>query len=755
MISAFRIVTGCWIAISWAVFALAQTPDVKPPKDRQDKPAAAKPDATPNAKSNEKTNAKPVDEPPENPAVTALLETKPATPLDCLRTAKVLIEFDREDLARGFLKKALDAGLEPRQLIALGEQVSTATILDFASRPKLQPEGKRLADAVMAAIEARQKDTRRIDGLIRQLQNPSPEKRFEAVVGLQESGDAAINPLVQTLADPARAAEHANVRVALAELGPIIRGPLTAVVEQGDPKLVVQAIAVLGTLKDARIDLCLLTPCWSEKSEPAVREAAAAALRRLTDRVATRDEAVWLLSDAAKGVFERHNLSESDAGRQLWQWDAANRQCTVKVCTPETIARARAARFAADAYTLSPDDPLIRTLYLATMLEAAAHENGLDRLLDAKDPAVVEAKHFGVKTLEELLHYSMAYDHPAAAAAAARLLGQIGRADELLYQDGNVTLLVAAVQSRHRRLCLAAVEAIVHLQPTKPFAGASYVSHALGFFAASKGARSALVACPYLADVQNIAGMLAVAGYEAEISTSGRELLIQASRSPDCELAIIDVTIGRPEIGTLLQQLRHDPRTAQLRVAVIARSGYFAQAEREAKLDPLSKAFGRPHDQKVFEWQLNQLAGVAPEDFVDFQTRQQQAAVALDLLAEITRSPSKFYDIRGVQESLLIALYNPKLSEKAAVVLATVNSPDSQRALVEVASRFTLPLGVRQAAARAFRINTEKHGILLTTDEIRRQYRRYNESEKQDNGTQRVLGQILDCLEINVPKKSG
>ncbi len=76
-----------------------------------------------------------------------------------------------------------------------------------------------------------------------------------------------------------------------------------------------------------------------------------------------------------------------------------------------------------------------------------------------------------------------------------------------------------------------------------------------------------------------------------------------------------------------------------------------------------------------------------------------------------------------------------------------MNSAESQRALVEAASSLTLPLDFRRAAAKAFRQNTEKHGILLTTNEIRQQYRRYNESEKLDAGTQHVLGLILDCIE--------
>ena len=106
-----------------------------------------------------------------------------------------------------------------------------------------------------------------------------------------------------------------------------------------------------------------------------------------------------------------------------------------------------------------------------------------------------------------------------------------------------------------------------------------------------------------------------------------------------------------------------------------------------------------------------------------------------------------------MQDYVIAAVYNPKLAAKAVGVLAVINSAKCQRALVEVASRFTLPLAVRQAAAKAFRKNTQKYGILLTSEEIREQYRRYNESEKLDAATQHVLALILDCLEVGVPKK--
>ena len=68
---------------------------------------------------------------------------------------------------------------------------------------------------------------------------------MEALAGLQEAQGAAIGPLVAVLADPARAAEHANVRTRVGHDGPAGREPLVAVLQSADPKLMVQAILVL------------------------------------------------------------------------------------------------------------------------------------------------------------------------------------------------------------------------------------------------------------------------------------------------------------------------------------------------------------------------------------------------------------------------------------------------------------------------------------------------------------------------------
>ena len=182
-------------------------------------------------------------------------------------------------------------------------------------------------------------------------------------------------------------------------------------------------------------------------------------------------------------------------------------------------------------------------------------------------------------------------------------------------------------------------------------------------------------------------------------------------------------------------------------MGLIARGGYLQRARQVARRDPLALAFSRPHSDESFAWQMEQLTGLGSRAFVDHAQRQRQAAEALDRLLELSGPGNKLYDVHGTQDAVLAALYTPGLGSKAAAVLGNLGTVESQQALVELASRWTQPLEVRRAAVRAFRRNTEARGILLTNRQILRQYERYNQSEKLDQPTQRILGLILDCIE--------
>ena len=158
----------------------------------------------------------------------------------------------------------------------------------------LAPEGKQVADAVLAAAERK----RPIPGdWPRWSVNSRPPRKpvFAPVDGLRRARGAAVGPLVAALADATRAAEHPIVRAMLVELGDDAIEPLLGVLDAADPKLPVQVIPVLAELNVRRAIPFLLAPCTAPQTAPEVRKAATEAVTRLIGHAPTQDEAAQLL----------------------------------------------------------------------------------------------------------------------------------------------------------------------------------------------------------------------------------------------------------------------------------------------------------------------------------------------------------------------------------------------------------------------------------------------------------------------------
>jgi hypothetical protein len=132
---------------------------------------------------------------------------------------------------------------------------------------------------------------------------------------------------------------------------------------------------------------------------------------------------------------------------------------------------------------------------------------------------------------------------------------------------------------------------------------------------------------------------------------------------------------------------------------------------------------------------------------VSIDERRGQAARAVAWLTQMSAAPRGLYNLRRIETSLANAAWDPELGPQAAEILATLGTPGSQRTLVDLASFASQPLELRQAAATAFAASVADFGALLTTGEIQQQYDRYNQSETQDQATQKVLGSILDAVE--------
>ncbi|NQT14708.1 MAG: HEAT repeat domain-containing protein, partial [Planctomycetes bacterium] len=462
---------------------------------------------------------------PNAPGVDAILATNPRTPAERVRAANILADLERPDLARPFLKQVIDAvsGLDEAgqsaALVGLEERFGSTVFTEMASRADLAPEARQLNEAVLSAVRRHVQDPTRLAGFVDQLKDPSAEVRYAAVVQLQRAGSAAVGPLVAVLADASRAAEHANVRAALGQLGSDALDPLIAILESANAKLVVEAIRVLGDLGNDRAVVFLLAPSVSNESDPAVRQAAEAALVRLAGRVSSSEVAVRLLTRRVEEYFERRCAMKEDVDGQVqvWTWDDGSKQLAEKSMLADDASLLFAARLARETHSVAPDNEQIRRLYLAALLEQAAYEKGLDAPLELIEgtPGGRVAE-FGVAVVEDLLRYALKSGHAPVATAAARILGREGNSETLLCRQARAGPLARATCDADRRVRLAAVEAILQLKPPQAFAGSSRVMGTLTYLASSGGAPRALVAGPRTAESQRVGGYLVALGYELD-----------------------------------------------------------------------------------------------------------------------------------------------------------------------------------------------------------------------------------------------
>lgn len=695
----------------------------------------------------------------KNPAVEAILETKPKTPSELLRAAKALADLGRADLAKQHLKQILDAKLTAAQWTALAGEFGSGIFMTLASRDNLAPEATELSKAVFEAAQSQRTDPERIASWIRQLQDSSADARFQALQGLLAAREAAVGPLVAVLADGSRSSEHANVQAALVHFGRDAVAPLLGVLQSPEPAVKTTAIQALTAVNSPQAPIWFLAPATAAGTDPAVREAAREGLAKLRGQVPTAAEAVQLLVQQARRYQERQEpLTETLPGEtELWSWDAEHQAPTLWKGSVAEASRRLALWLAREARSIAPQDETVQVLYLMALLEEARHQQGLDQPLDlSPGTAAAEVAAAGPSVVEKVLRLALDTHHAAAATAAATLLGDLGHSESLLYQGSEPATLVRALRQPERRLRLAAAAAILKLAPVQPFPGSSHLPETLTFLAATRGEPRALVATPTSAEAMRLSGFLGRLGYQVDIAMNGDQAMRLALASPDYVLVYLDATLDRPPLPLLLQQLRHDCRTALLPVAVFAREGEGRRAEHLVRQDSLALAFPRPHDVETVRWQVDQLLALAGREAVAPPERQQQAALALDLLLLMTTDPQQeFYRLKGAEASALTALYVPTLTVPAATFLGALGTAESQQALVELASRGTQPLEVRQAALAAFRQAVQKHGLMLTSEEIRRQYTRYNESEGMDAPSRRVLGLILDCLEAPTRTPTG
>jgi hypothetical protein len=512
----------------------------------------------------------------------------------------------------------------------------------------------------MAAAAAKTNDGQKVAAILNDmLTNPSPEARDLARNDLVATGRAGMVVTLQALANETDANRRDILLRAAVRMDPFVRGPLLAMLDTEDASL---RSSVTELLQHLRVP----------QAAPLLPASSASAERALTHA----------LSQYRAGMQPFELDANNDA--EIWRWcDAAKTLSSARV--PSDDARIIwMSRLAQQRAWLEPKNAdFVRTAMLLT-LEAGALLNYAEQAgLAACSPTSSESFFQNLTSAEpQLLNRLLAGALEAGYSnAAIALIDELkSRRDPrvLFTADAKPSPLADALHSSNRRVRFAALEAIMAINPTSPYPGASRVPEALVWFAGASGERVAVVAMPSLAAATNLAGKLNASQLYAEATNFGLDAVIIARQSPDLEMVFVDHDIDGRGVRDALYELRIHPTTGQVPIAILAADGELMAAEKLAgeheRIIAVPRLHSAEHLTRVAE-QLQQLAGRDATTPDERLAEADQASRWLDQL-EATR---RFYTIRRPaqlqQPSLRPAAQPPASPTSASLPEAELPAP--------------------------------------------------------------------------------
>ncbi|HEY3393486.1 MAG TPA: hypothetical protein VGK58_12315 [Lacipirellulaceae bacterium] len=686
--------------------AIAACPFVyaQPPEDA----AAAAPPADADAPPADDAGA-PIE---TDPAVLAILELPREEPADYFRAIIVLIELDRPELAKPILEQLVQLQLNDAQRAALVEQFGSRSMLLLARTKELGPAAVEFAEVSTTAAANAARDPRRLATLIQQVVAGSAEERQLAINDLAAAGQPGVTATLEALARETDPARRGALSRAAMQMEPLVIGPLLAMLSTKDPAL--------------RADVSrLLTHLRATEAAPFLAARSASAERALLEAIENYSAGVPVFSPDEAGQVE------------LWHWNDATKKL-VSARYPADEARviwiARLSRALAAARPDNREYLRQAWLYVA---EAAGLTGG----------AKVSFSRASTNFISDVLADALEHDFAHAAIAAASELGRRRDSQVLYTADSRPSPLANALVHPSRKVQFAALTAIMAIDPTSPYPGSSRLPEALARFAASTGERRAVVAMPTHVAASDLAGMLAAHGVDADATNNGRDAVDIALRTSDLEMIFVDMDILVPGIRQVLYELRASGPTGDVPIAILAGEGELEAAERLAEEHYRIIAVPRLHSSEVVARTVAELIALAGRDAASANERAAQARQAMNWIESLLSKNRPFYELDYATPAIVTSLYRADGTVPATAALRRLGTPESQRALLEIANRPSLPKAQRLEAVAAFRTSVAENGVLLTSDEIIAQYHRYNASARADVDTQQILGAVLDAIE--------
>jgi hypothetical protein len=633
-----------------------------------------------------------------------LFAKEPQTPLELWDAVDYLLRTGQTKKALPYLDKFVKGKPDDATLEAIRKRYGYVSVLRLADQTETQKFAQPLTEAMMAAEHKAATDPKRIEGYVAALTRTVEEQDY-AVRALRRAGADAVPFVVESLSRPGLSAE--DRRKTLNNVGRLDRSafpPLAAVLESPDPILAADAATALGSIGDKRSIPHLTLAASSPAAGGTLRQAAQAAIARLTGRSfqAQPRTPVEVLTDAA-WRFHRHQVDLGAEPVTVWSWDKEKKAPVSAKVTRSEAEAILGNRFAKDALTLAPDDRSARVVELSLNLEKAIERAGFTAFNAQDQPEVKAATEAGPALLTVAMKTAIADGKTDLAAVLAGALGSVTDA----------RALAAALFSPGRRLQFAAAKALVKLAPDSTCPGAGRIIPTLARFLPKQVQPRAIVIDANPNRGSQLAGFLTELGYDSELELTGARGFAAAGAAADVELILIshDLFGDQWTLSETLANLRADSHTTAIPVFIYGHLNVRYEHPNLERNYPGIRFLVQPGDSAMLKRQIKEMPNELDE--AERAAKAREAALLLAELAKKKENPLALVSA-DVEEALELALNSNETGEAAAVSLGHVALPDAQRALADVVLDPARAAGLRKQSAAGLLESIRRFGRMLT-----------------------------------------
>ena len=674
----------------------------------------------------------------------------PQTPAELAQALSALIDVEAWADARVYLSQLSKVVMNDKELYDLYIDRGAEFFYILHSVEQLAPDSQRLAKRVLGASKNYSTSDARIRGLVKTLADPNINVRSTAFRKIKQVGPQGYAAMLEVFGDEKLQDLWPGVRGAVRRLENDATEILVAGATCGNRQIEVESyygLANLGTTE--AIDLISFL-YLSPKTPQNVKTFAERRLQEYFGGSIDRSSLIANLSRKANQNLrgQRKNAS-SNAQVNVWQYQAASNKFESTRVSLGVASRIRAASQAELLFEIDPYNLQNRELFLLASIESAKNQAGPDTPIDAK-ALLKQLGNPQPSELNQLLDASLNREIIPASIGICELLKELNDSTVLYTGQGGNCPLVKCILSGERYLQFAALDAIAGLDPPRAYAGSSYVVDLAAYISNTRGQQRVLVGHYASEDSRTFEGIVSGTGAKVESVRNGLEFYKAATSSPDWKLLLLTDNMLRPRFSQVIQQLRADWRTRYLPIGVVVSSEQNRLiVQRLAQADPLIRIIDLNFDTQIVNSQLALFEGLSSSWELTDSSRVIHAAVATQWLAKLANDRQRygFYNLRKHEESVYRMLYVAGKTRQATEIAAKLGTARAQRELVNYASQNGQDLDSRQAAVEGFAAAVKEHGVLLTTDEIRLQYSRYNSSATQTKEIQAVFGAMLDAIE--------